>query len=72
MTTTLLRRGTLRRGCALVAGKTWAKVRSLLDERGRAVEEAGPGVAVEVVGWKEAPSAGDLVLEVESEVAADR
>ncbi|XP_051939901.1 translation initiation factor IF-2, mitochondrial isoform X2 [Hippocampus zosterae] len=70
VTTTLVRRGTLRRGCALVAGKTWAKVRSLLDERGRAVEEAGPGVAVEVLGWKEAPSAGDLVLEVESEQRA--
>ncbi|XP_061685409.1 translation initiation factor IF-2, mitochondrial [Syngnathoides biaculeatus] len=70
VTTALVQRGALRRGCVLVAGKTWAKVRFLSDERGRAVEEAGPGVAVEVVGWKDAPSAGDVILEVESEQRA--
>ncbi|XP_061535377.1 translation initiation factor IF-2, mitochondrial isoform X3 [Phycodurus eques] len=70
VTTALVQRGALRRGCVLVAGKTWAKVRFLSDERGRAVEEAGPGVAVEVVGWKDAPSAGDAILEVESEQRA--
>ncbi|XP_077427981.1 translation initiation factor IF-2, mitochondrial isoform X2 [Vanacampus margaritifer] len=70
VTTTLVQRGALRRGCVLVAGKTWAKVRSLWDEDGRALEEAGPGAAVEVVGWKDAPSPGDAVLEVESEKRA--
>lgn len=45
-------------------------MRFLFDENGRAVEEAGPGTAVEVVGWKELPSAGELLLEVESEVRA--
>ncbi|XP_057699162.1 translation initiation factor IF-2, mitochondrial [Corythoichthys intestinalis] len=67
VTTALVQRGTLRRGCVLVAGKTWAKVRSLTDDRGRSLEEALPGTAAEVVGWREAPSAGDTVLEVESE-----
>lgn len=52
----------------LVAGKSWAKVRFLFDENGRTVTEAGPSTAVEVVGWKELPSAGELILEVESEV----
>lgn len=52
----------------LVAGKSWAKVRFLFDENGRAVTEARPSTAVEVVGWKDLPSAGELILEVESEV----
>lgn len=69
MTTAIVQRGTLRRGCVLVAGKCWAKVRFLFDERGRMVMEAGPGAAVEVSGWKELPSAGELILEVESEVS---
>lgn len=51
-----------------MAGKSWAKVRFLFDENGRVVTEAGPSVAVEVVGWKELPSAGEAILEVESEV----
>lgn len=51
-----------------MAGKSWAKVRSLFDENSQAVVEAGPGTAVGVVGWKELPCAGELILEVESEV----
>lgn len=70
VTTAVVQRGTLRRGCILVAGKSWAKVRFLFDENGRAVTEAGPSVAVEVVGWKELPSAGETILEVESEQRA--
>lgn len=69
VTTAIVQQGTLKRGTILVAGKTWAKVRFLFDEMGRTVTEAGPGTAVEVVGWKAVPSAGDLLLEVESEVS---
>lgn len=68
VTTAIVQRGTLKRGSVLVAGKSWAKVRFLFDENGRAVMEAGPSAAVEVVGWKDQPSAGELILEVESEV----
>lgn len=68
MTTAIIQRGTLKRGCVLVAGKCWAKVRFMFDENGQAVQEAGPSAAVQVVGWKELPSAGDTILEVESEV----
>lgn len=53
----------------LVAGKSWAKVRFLFDENGQPVREATPSAAVEVVGWKDLPSAGELFLEVESEVS---
>lgn len=68
LTTAIIQRGTLRKGCVLVAGKTWAKVRFMFDENGKAVDAASPGIPVEIMGWKEVPSAGDEILEVESEV----
>nr|XP_046233681.1 translation initiation factor IF-2, mitochondrial [Scatophagus argus] len=70
VTTAVVQRGVLKRGCILVAGKSWAKVRFLFDENGRAVKEARPSTAVEVVGWKDLPSAGEIILEVESEKRA--
>ncbi|XP_056891919.1 translation initiation factor IF-2, mitochondrial isoform X2 [Takifugu flavidus] len=70
VTTAIVQQGTLKHGTVLVAGKTWAKVRFLFDENGRPVREARPSAAVEVVGWKDLPSAGELLLEVESEQRA--
>uniref|UniRef100_UPI0037E8E446 translation initiation factor IF-2, mitochondrial n=1 Tax=Semicossyphus pulcher TaxID=241346 RepID=UPI0037E8E446 len=70
VTTAVIQRGTLKRGSVLVAGRSWAKVRFLFDENGRVMKEAGPSSAVEVVGWKELPSAGEVLLEVESEQRA--
>nr|XP_048698313.1 translation initiation factor IF-2, mitochondrial isoform X1 [Caretta caretta]XP_048698314.1 translation initiation factor IF-2, mitochondrial isoform X1 [Caretta caretta] len=70
VTTAIIQRGTLRKGCILVAGKSWAKVRLMFDENGKTVDEATPSMPVEVVGWKEIPSAGAEILEVESEQRA--
>ncbi|NXC14991.1 IF2M factor, partial [Corythaeola cristata] len=70
VTTAIIQRGTLRKGCVLVAGKTWAKVRFMFDENGKAVDTASPGIPVEIMGWKEVPSAGEEILEVESEQRA--
>ncbi|KAI9829597.1 MAG: hypothetical protein M1819_006102 [Sarea resinae] len=70
--TVLVRRGTLRAGAAIVAGSTWARVRSLRNEAGQEVEQAGPGTPVEVDGWKEQPNAGDEVLQAEGEQKAKR
>ncbi|KAI7341366.1 initiation factor 2 [Hortaea werneckii] len=68
--TVLVRRGTLRQGSIIVAGKTWARVRSLHNEGGQAVQEVGPGMPVEVDGWRDQPMAGDEVLQAPSEQKA--
>ncbi|KAJ2476433.1 translation initiation factor IF-2, partial [Coemansia sp. RSA 2320] len=63
----LIKRGTLRVGDIIVAGTAWCKVRSMSDDRGALVKEAGPASAVEIMGWKEIPRAGDMVLQAASE-----
>jgi translation initiation factor IF-2 len=65
--TVLVRSGTLRQGTALVAGTTWTRVRSLRNEAGVMVKEVGPGMAVEVDGWRDQPIAGDEVLQANDE-----
>ncbi|KAJ8285135.1 hypothetical protein COCON_G00039850 [Conger conger] len=70
VTSAIVQRGTLQRGCVLVAGTAWAKVRFLSDENGQPMQEAGPSTAVAIAGWKELPSAGEEILEVESEQRA--
>jgi translation initiation factor IF-2 len=68
--TVLVRSGTLRQGTALVAGTTWTRVRTLRNEAGVVVPEAGPGIAVEVDGWRDQPIAGDEVLQAADEQQA--
>ncbi|KAK5696419.1 translation initiation factor IF-2 [Elasticomyces elasticus] len=68
--TVLVRRGTLRPGSVIVAGKTWARVRTLRNETGQAVADCGPGLPVEVDGWRDQPAAGDEVLQAPSEQKA--
>lgn len=67
LSTAIIQRGTLRKGAFLVAGNAWAKVRAMFDDRGQHLQEAPPSTPVEIIGWKELPSAGDELLEVESE-----
>ncbi|XP_071544942.1 translation initiation factor IF-2, mitochondrial [Panulirus ornatus] len=65
--TCIVQRGTLRKGAVLVAGTAWGKVRNMFDDLGRPIKAAPPSTAVQVIGWRELPSAGETVLEVESE-----
>ncbi|XP_045036915.1 translation initiation factor IF-2, mitochondrial-like isoform X2 [Daphnia magna] len=67
LSTAIIQRGTLRKGSYLVAGTAWAKVRSMFDDQGKPIQQAPPSTPVEIVGWKELPSAGDEILEVETE-----
>jgi translation initiation factor IF-2 len=55
----LVQRGTLRIGDPLVAGASWGRVRALVDDKGNAVDEAGPSAPVEVLGLSDVATAGD-------------
>jgi translation initiation factor IF-2 len=68
--TVLVQRGTLKVGDVLVAGAVWGRVRRLLDDRGNAVQSAGPAVPVEILGLDGTPQAGDEFHVVESETRA--
>ena len=60
--TILVQSGTLRRGDALLCGAVFGKVRAMLDENGKSVEEAGPSIPVEIQGLADVPAAGDEAL----------
>ncbi len=68
--TALVQRGTLHVGDILVAGAAWGRVRALIDDHGNQVKDAGPSTPVEVLGFQEAPEAGDRFAVVDSEARA--
>jgi translation initiation factor IF-2 len=68
--TVLVQRGTLKRGDLVVAGTQWGRVRAMMDERGQALETAGPSLPVEVLGLDGAPEPGEQVVVVDSEARA--
>ncbi len=68
--TVLVRNGLLAVGDYLVAGGTYAKVRSLGDFRGKRITAAHPGMPAVVTGFKAVPSFGDLFRSVDNEKAA--
>ncbi|KAK8069969.1 hypothetical protein PG994_006585 [Apiospora phragmitis] len=63
----LRRRGTLRPGDYIVAGTTWAKIRHLRNEAGDEITEVPPGTPVEILGWRDLPTAGDEVIQAPDE-----
>ena len=66
--TVLVRRGIMRAGDFIVAGNTWARIRTLRDDTGQLVDEALPGTPVQIDGWRgEDPSAGLEVLQADNE-----
>ncbi|MEW6214689.1 MAG: translation initiation factor IF-2 [Nitrospirota bacterium] len=68
--TVLVQSGTIRIGDAFLAGMHTGKVRALIDDIGKRITEAGPSTPVEVIGFPEVPSAGDIFVTVEDEKKA--
>ncbi len=65
--TVLVQNGTLHAGDTIVAGATVGRVRSMMDDKGRKVTEAGPSVPVEITGLGDVPVGGDIFDAVSDE-----
>ena len=68
--TVLVRKGTLRVGDVVVCGAYWGKVRALISEEGTRQKEAGPSVAVKILGLNGVPVAGQEFSVIEDEKMA--
>ena len=65
--TLLVQNGTLHAGDVIIAGTAVGRVRVMTNDKGQAVESAGPSVPVEITGLAEVPEAGDTFNAVEDE-----
>ena len=65
--TLLIQRGTLKVGNIVVTGGEWGRVRAMINDRGEAIEECGPGYPVVIFGLGGVPEAGDEMVAVENE-----
>ena len=54
--------GTLKRGDAVLAGQSYGRVRAMLDENGKPIDEAGPSIPVEILGLSDVPAAGEEAI----------
>ncbi|KAG6528655.1 hypothetical protein ZIOFF_010839 [Zingiber officinale] len=69
----IVQNGTLKKGDIVVCGEAFGKVRAMFDDRGDRVDEAGPSMAVQVIGLNNVPIAGDEFEAVETlDVARER
>lgn len=68
--TLLVQSGTLRKGDMLLAGTAFGKVRAMLDENGKPIDQAGPSIPVSILGLSDVPSAGEDALVLADEKKA--
>ncbi|WP_456484762.1 translation initiation factor IF-2 [Desulfurobacterium sp.] len=68
--TLLVQSGTLKVGDPIVAGLYAGKIRAMFDDKGKPVKEAGPSMAVEILGLEDVPLAGDKFYVVKDEKTA--
>jgi len=60
--TIMVQSGTLKRGDIVLAGSSYGRVRAMLDENGKPINEAGPSIPVEIQGLTEVPAAGEETM----------
>ena len=64
--TVIVQNGTLKVGDIVAAGIAFGRVRSLDDEKGRKLKDAGPSIPVQISGLSETPKAGDILQVLEN------
>lgn len=60
--TILVQKGTLHVGDFIAVGPCHGKVRAMIDDKGRRINEAGPSTPVEIIGLNDVPNAGDIFI----------
>jgi len=70
--TVIIESGTLKNGQPFICGPFAGKVKTLMDDQGNTIKEAGPSTPVEVLGFAELPNVGDSLVGMESERAAKK
>lgn len=68
--TVIIKNGTLKEGDHFTCGSAFGRVRALLDEQGKRVKSAPPGMPVEVLGFDSVPQAGDIMYVMPNEETA--
>jgi translation initiation factor IF-2 len=68
--TVLVQKGTLKVSDIFISGTEWGKVKALINDKGENLNEAGPSVPVEVLGFDSNPLAGDDFVVVDNESTA--
>ncbi|VWL85309.1 translation initiation factor IF-2 [Oceanivirga miroungae] len=66
----LVKEGTLRIGDIFVAGESYGKIRTMLNDKGEKITEAGPSTPVEITGFNNIPNAGDTLYCVKNDKQA--
>ena len=70
--TVIVRTGTLKVGTPVICGSYHGKIKALLDEHGKPMKSAGPSTPAKVIGLSGLPNAGDDLVVMESERAANQ
>lgn len=70
--TVLVKKGVLQRGKILICGNTYCKVKNIQNEGSEQLAKAFPSDAVEILGWKQLPVAGEQVIEAKNESTAKK
>ena len=68
--TLLVQSGTLKKGDMLLAGTAFGKIRAMMDENGKPIDEAGPSIPVEILGLSDVPNAGEDAMVLADEKKA--
>lgn len=70
VTTVLIQRGTCRKGDPIVAGTWSGRIRAIMDDRERSLNEVGPSTPAQITGLNGVPQAGDSFLAVKDDQEA--